>query len=177
MLAKYKGGVNMRTTFGKSPLHLACLQGHLKVVKYLLDEESEEGADNDGQLPIHDAACGGNLEIIKLLEKQEDIYAFTNHYKSMLYLAACKDYLQVIQYLCSRQILKYININGYWLIHEASIGGNFNLFKLLANIEDICVVIKWQLTALYLATFKGGLEITQFLIKEDFNLDCFDAIR
>jgi len=47
MLAKREGGVNMQTTLRKLPLYLACRQGYLKVVKYLLDKELEEGADNN----------------------------------------------------------------------------------------------------------------------------------
>jgi len=39
------------------------------VVKYLLDKELEEGADNNKWLPIYNAAWGGNLEIVKMLAK------------------------------------------------------------------------------------------------------------
>ena len=71
MLAKHKGGVNVRTTIGNLLLHFTYHQGYLKVVKYLLYKKLEEGVNNNSWLPIYNIARGGNLEIIKILAKRE----------------------------------------------------------------------------------------------------------
>ncbi|MCG3110159.1 putative ankyrin repeat protein [Metallosphaera sp. J1] len=53
---------------GRNPLHEACFQGEIEIVRYLLDlgfDPNEE--DAEGNSPIHLAFCNGNVEVVKLL--------------------------------------------------------------------------------------------------------------
>lgn len=55
---------------GRTPLHVACLEGHLQVISYLLGKgASPHVVDNHGQTPLHDAIRSANEEAILLLRE------------------------------------------------------------------------------------------------------------
>lgn len=55
---------------GRTPLHVACLEGQLQVIRYLLVKgASPHVIDNHGQTPLHDAIRSANEEAILLLRE------------------------------------------------------------------------------------------------------------
>lgn len=55
---------------GRTPLHVACLEGQLQVIRYLLVKgASPHVIDNHGQTPLHDAIHSANEEAILLLRE------------------------------------------------------------------------------------------------------------
>ena len=63
--------LNRATTHdGRTPLHVACLEGQLQVIRYLLVKgASPHVSDNHGQTPLHDAIRSANEEAILLLRE------------------------------------------------------------------------------------------------------------
>ena len=63
--------LNIATTHdGRTPLHVACLEGQLQVIRYLLVKgASPHVSDNHGQTPLHDAIRSANEEAILLLRE------------------------------------------------------------------------------------------------------------
>jgi hypothetical protein len=57
-----KGG-----TFGGAPINEAASQGHLEVVKYLLNHQAELDTTEPERNPLFGAIFNGNIEIVKLL--------------------------------------------------------------------------------------------------------------
>lgn len=55
---------------GRTPIHVACLEGQLQVIRYLLEKgASPHVFDNHGQTPLHDAIRSANEEAIFLLRE------------------------------------------------------------------------------------------------------------
>ena len=53
---------------GKSPLFLAAQEGHLEIVRFLLEiGANKDQAEKDGTTPLHVAAGGGHLDIVRFL--------------------------------------------------------------------------------------------------------------
>ena len=67
-----QGGVlNVATSHdGRTPLHVACLEGQLQVIHYLLVRgASPHVVDKHGQTPLHDAIHSANEDAILLLRE------------------------------------------------------------------------------------------------------------
>ena len=60
--------VSLRFDDNQTPLHLAAVQGHSGIVKYLLDNGASTTAqDNTGATPLHEAVRYGQIDIVKIL--------------------------------------------------------------------------------------------------------------
>ena len=59
----------IRTNQGYTSLHLAAMNGHLEIVKYLVGNAKTTPLvkDNDGNTPIHHASKNCHLEVVKFL--------------------------------------------------------------------------------------------------------------
>jgi ankyrin repeat protein len=63
------------TKAGCQPIHYACDNGHLEVVKWLEEQDgvSLTAEDDDGWQPIHCACENGHLELVKWLAAQDEV--------------------------------------------------------------------------------------------------------
>ncbi|XP_065195364.1 uncharacterized protein LOC135826691 [Sycon ciliatum] len=74
-LVKCKAKVDKTDDNGDLPVHSSASEGHLEVVKYLLELQPDTISvqDSNGLLPVHHAASSGQLEVVKyLLDLQPD---------------------------------------------------------------------------------------------------------
>ncbi|KAK4245722.1 hypothetical protein C7999DRAFT_42801 [Corynascus novoguineensis] len=64
-----------------SPVHSAIRQGHLEVVKFLIEQGADiKAVTKDGRTPVHYATANGHLEVVKSLAEQgADFKAVTNN--------------------------------------------------------------------------------------------------
>jgi ankyrin repeat protein len=63
-----KTNVEMRTPEDESPLMMACLKGHIEIVKKLISRDAD--VNKTGWTPLHYAATSGHTAIIELLLEQ-----------------------------------------------------------------------------------------------------------
>ena len=66
---------NISGEHGRHLLHYAAEQGHLHIVKYLIDEQRCDPSclDRYEQTPLHRAAHNGHLAIVKDLSMQNNV--------------------------------------------------------------------------------------------------------
>jgi ankyrin len=61
--------VNVACKYGYSALHIACLRGHVKLVKILLEHSkiAVNATSDDGYTPLHICARKGFVHLVQLL--------------------------------------------------------------------------------------------------------------
>ncbi|CAG2241463.1 ANKRD49 [Mytilus edulis] len=87
-----------------TPLHRACYNGHVDMVKLLIRKNADVNAKtSDGWQPIHSAARWNQSDVIQvLLEHNADINSQTNGGQTPLHLASsCKDTRETLTLLLS----------------------------------------------------------------------------
>ncbi|WCR53196.1 MAG: Actin-binding protein [Wolbachia endosymbiont of Ctenocephalides orientis wCori] len=63
LISKDDNAHHSKDKYGRTPLHLAALRGHLDVVKSLIEKGADAKAeDKHGHTPIHLAAENGHLD-------------------------------------------------------------------------------------------------------------------
>lgn len=121
------------------PLHLACKNGHLCVVKYFIDELKCEPTipGEFGATPLHYACMGGQLNIVQYLisEKGCDLKDEYSCYKPPIACACDFGHLNIIKYCTTFQNFNpndLLDVGGT-LLHHAVISDNVDFIKYLIN--------------------------------------------
>lgn len=75
--------VNFQTKNGATPLYLACQEGHLEVVQYLVKDCGAEPSirANDGMTPLHAAAQMGHNTVIVWLASDKSYRILNDEFK------------------------------------------------------------------------------------------------
>jgi len=95
-------------------LNSASEKGHLKIVKYLV--ENEANIHNSDEFPLRLAIYNGHLEIVKYLI---ELGAYIHIYEDFaLRIASKNGYLEIVKYLVEKGALKLAKINGHFEVVE-----------------------------------------------------------
>lgn len=123
---------------GNTPLHWACVGGHIEVVRFLLDNGVDvEIRSRDGFTPMHSVAQEDRKEVLELLIQRGAKVNTPN-----------------------------INDNGNTTLHYAACWGALNCAKvLLANGASVDALAQDKSTPLSFAAEKGHLAIAKALIE------------
>lgn len=155
-----------------TPLFIAAANGHLQVVKYLVNEakcDTMAKSTLEYKLPIHFAALGKEIEVIKFLEKYNHVLAVDRNGQSCLHIAAMKGHLHTVRYLIEEHLfdLDTDDFSGVTPLHLASWQGQLDVVSYLIKRGSnvLCCDKAWD-TPLHWAASEGQLEVIQFLIEE-----------
>lgn len=92
---------NVTTTSGMTPLHMACQEGYLSIVRILLEEGADVDALTKKRLsPLYFACTTGATAIVKtLIEQGADAVGLSTDGKTLLHAAAQKSHFAVLSLL------------------------------------------------------------------------------
>lgn len=156
---------------GYTLLSLACLNGDLDVVNYLITTFADKININEPNLsnnrPFYFAAGAGHLDIVKYLASKPeiDINASNSCHFTALHNAAGKGHLNVVKYLCS---LKNIDINNdcgrnFRPIDNAVLYGNVDVIEYLSSLDNAILFNDSNLTILENAVYSRRLDIVKLV--------------
>ena len=157
-----------------SPLHIACLNGHLNVTKYFITEQNCDptSQNQDGWTPLHCASRGGHMNIIQYLitEKCCDPKIPKSDGALPLHIACRCGHLNVTKYFITEQNCDPTSQDqdGRTPLHYASQGGHMNIIQYL--ITEKCCDPKIPKSngalPLHIACHHGHLNVTKYFITE-----------
>jgi len=153
----------------RTPLHLAALNGHENIVKFLMAANVRQAAeDKRGWTAFHSAAANGHSNVIKaLLFGNVDLTKADKSGETALHLAARKGHVQVLLLLLERRgSVGAVNLERRTPLHLAAGHGHTEAVKILLSWNsDVLVQDKEGKTALHLATLSGHANVVDVLLK------------
>ena len=155
-----------------TPLHLASLNGHLDIVKYLIKKGANVNTRNrKNQMPLHLAVHNAHKEIIKYLVKHgADMNVVEDEGDTPVAWAAYKGQTEIVLLLIELGArIDIQNKAGNTPLHWAAEKGDLDVTKvLIANGANLTVKNYENNTPLLAATQNGHIETVKFLLKQKF---------
>ena len=133
-------------------LHMACSQGHLAVVQYLIEHQHATvmSLDEYGETPLHFACARGNLHIVKYLVEQRwtNIHVRNDFGETPLHEASLEGHLHVVRYLIERKEhganVAFRDSNGLTALHYACREGHLDVARYLLLEAPIHKRTSWD---------------------------------
>lgn len=160
--------VNAHDDLRRTPLHFACAQGGLPLVKLLLQHGADVNAtDFADNTPLHGAAFAGKVDIIKaLLAKKADPNHRNRQRVTPLFHAAFRGVLPAVEALLDAGAdMKTADNLGETALHRAATGGHVEVIKILLDRGlDVNVRDRQGQTPLHQAAQQGQTEAVKLLL-------------
>ncbi|XP_059474055.1 uncharacterized protein LOC132195835 [Neocloeon triangulifer] len=165
---------------GNDSLHLACLNGKLDNVKYLLGLNgfSVEKKNWKGRTALHLAAAKGHIAVAEfLLSQGADVNSRDDAIESPSTLAASFSGLEMCQLLVENGTdLSAVDEDGNDSLHLACFSGKLDTIKYLLGLNGFSVENKGRngRTALHIAAAKGHIAVAEFLLSQGADVNSRD---
>ena len=124
----------------RTPLHLACLHGHISVVQIHKDhshlQSVRECRDAEGNTPLHLACSGGNLGIVELLlDSEADVKATNKQNEISLHIAVHCRHVPIAKLLLEKEapIIECQTVKGHAPLHYAVRNNDSKMIVLLVE--------------------------------------------
>ncbi|VDI65891.1 Hypothetical predicted protein [Mytilus galloprovincialis] len=168
-IAKCPNHINVKDTEGRSSFYVACKNGHIAVVKYLIHYYEDVNAEMAYKTTALSAACyNGHTEVAKLLlENNADINRTNNLKHNALYCACYSGNVQLVSLLLRTYNLdKTIRDNDDRItLHTSCVRGNTQRLKQAKKfVRDVNQQSDDGQTPLFSACFEGHYETVKLLL-------------
>ena len=117
----------------RTPLHTACLNGHVEVVRiytqsYILLEATDvnvlEVTDDGGNTPLHLACVGGNIDVVQLMaDSGASIMVANSRGEAPIHTASQHKSVEIVQSLLDKgdhTTIEMMDGRGFTALHHAA---------------------------------------------------------
>eukprot|EP01041_Mallomonas_annulata_P007588 gene7588-15549_t len=159
--------VNIKSDGGRTPLHVACISGEMKLVNDLLDAGADiNDVDEDGESGLHFACYLGHKEIAILLLSKGAHPISNKNGDTILDITAQRNDFDLYKALIDNGVdINYIDSNGYSELHNACAKEKTTSVKYLINAGvDVNMKSDDGVSALILSVFVGNVDILRCLL-------------
>ena len=102
--------IHLKTSDGTNCLHIAALEGYLKLCRYFLEihDFDVNMADNEGWTSLHKSAKNGNFDVFSyILGKGSEIYCKANNMKNVLHFSAENGHVEICEFVLKHFTIDY----------------------------------------------------------------------
>lgn len=169
LIANQKEPTNSKDSEGRTPIHLAAENGHLKVVELLIKSDAEvDSTDDDGLTALMQAAAAGHADVVQsLINAKADVSKKDLSGQSALHQAAWVGADEVVDVLLSTRDGSDVKTQtGYTPLHAAAWNGHASVVKrLLVRGADVNAADSDGWTPLHKAAFRGHVDAVKELLE------------
>ena len=162
-----------------APIHAAADEGHLEVMKLLLEARADTNSKTAfGATALHPAARKGLLEVVQvLLEAGANTNVADSNGIAALHWAAAAGHLEVLQVLLQAGAdINAAALSGRTALHAAAVTGHSEVVRVLLQADaDMDVAASDGATALYLAALNGNLNVLETLLQAGADMNVADS--
>jgi len=160
--------VNIRDHDNYTPLHHACIYGHVNIVRTLLNKKADVNAQsNEGYTPLHAAALHGNPDVITtLLDHGANVNFADSFGYTALTFAVREEKLEAVRVLVKQGAsLSALTTDGFDPLLIAACRNNLDIIKLLIDMGcSIHTTNQLSQSALHLSAMQGRLDIVKYFV-------------
>ncbi|KFD57918.1 hypothetical protein M514_01151 [Trichuris suis] len=153
---------------GNSPLHIACLNRNVELLRLLVEQSPNSNPKNlEGQTPLHIAASTGEEQLLRLLYKlKPDPNTGDKDGSTLMHIAASHGHDETALALLKRGVPLFMpNRNGGLALHSAARLGHLAVVRALLNKgAPIDFKTKKGYTALHVAVKACRPEVVEYLL-------------
>jgi ankyrin repeat protein len=163
-----KWGTHIKERIYREALRISILNGHLEIVKYLIEDcdVKEDAPDNRPIIP-NDTSEDNILRIVKLFDKKGVSFK-ERIYCEALQEGAIYGHLDIVKYM----VKKYTNIDNSEALHWSALYGHLDIVKYL--VEQGANVHVNNNSAIKTSAYHGHLEIVKFLVEQGADIHAYN---
>ena len=161
--------VNCIDSNGDTPLHLACREKQIEIVRFLIQLEkhcSQKLQNKNGELPLHIACAHGSLKLIKLVSDC-DVNVPAKSGDTPVHIACRHSHIDIVTYLIQdkHSDLNIANDKGELPLHIACEQSCLSLVELVSNC-NLHTQANSGYTPMHVACKRDAIEIVKYLVQE-----------
>ena len=158
---------------GRSPLHIACLYGHVDIAKYLRTKGAAINNDDDsGNTPLHYAAMNGHIQLVQFLLTRGADKDIENDENKAPSFYTKDNFVLSWMFEHGPNLELSESENGRTALIEAARRGDIDSLRCLLDIgANIHGHNSQGLTAIHEACEHGTVEAAQFLLSRGANIN------
>ncbi|XP_067669900.1 ankyrin repeat domain-containing protein 50-like [Haliotis asinina] len=155
---------------GENILHVACLEGHLDLVKDIVtnDRVDVNSRGRYGRTPVMKAAEKGHMDVLNLLiSKGGDVTLTDDNDNNILHVACIGGHVEMVELVISQGMVDINNLGQYGMTPAMMAAGcqYIEVLKFLVEKEaDLSLTDNDSNNILHLACIGGHLEVVKFVL-------------